>query len=270
VDVQSTMRFYLPGENPVFVFGGADFHTETGDAGPGLYVNTGLGYGRFSDVTPLARAMRIQNMLISRGALTSPLEGSVLMAMAEEIGRRAEYETVAELVDVLVSAVQDAAGVLLDPRSVLAVEDEVLVSGARRYCGWAAQLGIGYEVITPPDEPRDFLVTGAFDMALAPEEASQILLRARVSGPIDIFNTHRLAVSASYENVLGPVSLFNARLSATRIRVAGAEPRNAVSGSFEWSVSFGMTALALQVTLAYPAGAVRLSKDISVSVVMSL
>jgi len=269
-DARGTLRFYLEGERPLFAFGGAHLYMETGDASPGLQVNVGLGYGRFSDVTPLARAMRIEKMLLSRGSLKVPLSESVLMAMAKEIGRGAEYATVAELVDVLVKSVQNAAGVLLDPRVVLAVEDQVLVAGARRYCGWAAQIGIGYTVADPLDGPRDFLVTGEFDMALAPEEASQILLRARLSGPIDIFNTHRLGLSVSYENALGPASALNARLSATRVQVAGAEARTSLSASFGWSVTVGMTALSVQLTLAYPAGAVRVSKDISVSVVMAL
>lgn len=269
-DALGTLRFYLEGERPVFAFGGAHLYMETGDASPGLQVNVGLGYGRFSDVTPLAKAMRIQKMLISRGTLKSALPESVLMAMAKEIGRRAEYATVADLVDALVKEVQNAAGVLLDPRAVLAVEDQVLVAGARRYCGWAAQIGIGYTVADPLDGPRDFLVTGEFDMALAPEEASQILFRARLSGPIDIFNTHRLGLTVSYENVLGPVSVFNARLSATRVQVAGAGARTSLSASLGWSVTVGMTALSLQLTLAYPAGAIRISKDISISVVMLL
>ncbi len=269
-DAQGTFRFYLAREKPVFAFGGAHLYMDTGDVSPGLQVNVGLGYGRFSDVTPLARAMRIQKMLLSRGTLKSALPESVLLAMANEIGRRAEYATVAELVDILVNEVQNAAGVLLDPRGVLAVEDQVLVTGARRYCGWAAQIGIGYTVADPLDGPRDFLVTGEFDMALAPEEASQILLRARLSGPIDIFNTHRLALSVSYENALGPASILNARLSATRVQVAGAEARTSLSASLGWSVTVGMTTLSLQLTLAYPAGAVRISKDISISVVMVL
>jgi hypothetical protein len=93
-----TLRYYLVEETPFFGFGGVEGSLATGQLQPGLALSAGFGYGRFNDVTPLAKAFRIQTDLLSLEAITDRLPDEVLMAIATEIGRQIEYAELKDLV----------------------------------------------------------------------------------------------------------------------------------------------------------------------------
>ena len=60
---------------------------------PEIHVTPGLGYGRFIHVTPLARAVRIEEFLLEEGLIKGPLSKETLVALAQVIDRENEYRT---------------------------------------------------------------------------------------------------------------------------------------------------------------------------------
>ncbi len=264
-----TLRYYLLEEQPLFGFGGYDASLTVGEPLE-LDLDLGVGYGRFSDVTPLAKAMRIQRLLLTREVLTERLPDDVLLTVAEEIGRRIEYETVEELVGVLVDEIEDAVGVQVDARSVLAMEDIVVATGDKRFCGWAVQAGLGYPVLVPEGQEQNLLLTARADLALAPEPGSQILLGARLSGPLNILEQRVVSLSASYEYAMGPGSTLFARATARRTQRPDVDPVDTMSASLRVNFFVGEMAVGVEMAIARPAGAERLSKKLSVSMSMKL
>ncbi len=264
-----TLRYYFGEEQPFFAFAGLSTALDTTLPGPALDVSTGLGYGRFTDVTPLAKAMRIESMLLRRGALPASLSDQVLMTLAREIGRKVEYPTVDDLVQVLVSAIQEAANVRLDARAVLAIEDLVLATGDERHCGWAVQGGFSYEVLDPREGPRDLLLSLSASLALPPAPESQILFEAGLTGPIDISEQHTATLSASYEYAAGALDV-NGALLLTREKLPEEDPLDSAWATLEISFPVQGANVALQLGLAKPAGATRISTDFSVSVTWRL
>ncbi len=264
-----TIRHYFGAEAPLFAFAGLSASFDSVRPSPALEVTTGLGYGRFSDVTPLAKAMRIESTLLHRGALPAALDSQTVMTLAREVGRRDEYPTVDDLVEVLVSAVQDAANVRLEARTVLAIEDIVLATGEDRYCGWATQAGLSYEVLDPREGPQDLLLSASASLALPPTPESQIVFEARLTGPIDIGAQHTATLSASYEYSARGLDV-NAALLLTREKLPEEEPEDSASASLEVSFPVGGANVGVQLAVSKAAEAARASTDLSVTVMWRL
>ena len=62
---RNVVRLYPWGEGILFLFGGMEAAAATGLVQPGLDARAGLGLGRFTDVTPLAKAMEINETLVA-------------------------------------------------------------------------------------------------------------------------------------------------------------------------------------------------------------
>ena len=133
----ATFRYYPIEDALLFAFGGLEASMATGQPRPGIDVRVGVGIGRFSDVTPLAKAITIQKELIGLGALADPVSDDVLLAVAGAIGRRIEYELLKELVADIESLIEAVSGVDLDARALLTIEEIILATGDERRCGWA-------------------------------------------------------------------------------------------------------------------------------------
>lgn len=265
-----TLRLYFQEGAAHFGFLGFEAGLATGQPQLGLRVSGGIGTGRFTDVTPLAKAFRIQSMLLGRKAIPAALPDGTLLAIAKEIGRRLEYAEVKDLVAAVVRLIETAAKVKLDARTVLMVEDEILAVGRDRYCGWALQAGIGYEVMDPYRGPQDLVVTASADAAYAPEVDSQLLLRAALAGPFDIVNQHVLTVTLSYERILGPASLFQGNAVAQRVKAAGEDAALSVSGTVQVSFSIGMANIGISLSLSKAADQTDWTKDLTLSLAMKL
>ncbi len=264
-----TLRYYFGEEQPVFAFAGLSTTLDTALPGPALDVTTGLGYGRFTDVTPLAKAMRIESMLLRRGVLPASLSDQVLLALSEEIGRRVEYPTVNELVQELVSTIQEAAGVDVEARVVLAIEELVLATGDERHCGWAVQGGLSYEVLDPREGPRNVLLSFSGSLALPPAPESQILFEAGLTGPIDISERHTATLAASYEYSVGTLDVM-ATLLLTREKLPDEDALDSALATVDVSFPVRGANVGLQLALSKPAEATRMSTDFSVSVTWRL
>ena len=145
----ATFRYYPVEEALLFAYGGLEGSISTGQPRPGVDVRVGVGIGRFTDVTPLAKAITIEAELLDLRAFVDPLADDTLLAIAEAIGRRIEYESIVNLVSDIESLIEGVAGVELDARALLTIEEVILDAGDDRRCRWALQGGIGYELVDP-------------------------------------------------------------------------------------------------------------------------
>lgn len=264
-DAAGTYRYYFTPDMPTFGFGGLDASVATGQLQPAVYVSVGLGYGRFSDVTPLSKAFKIEAELLKAGAIPMPLSDNELMGIAEVIGS-SQYATVNEQIADVVSHIQTASGVTLTARQVLKVEDLVVATGDARYCGWAVQGGVGYQLMDPYEQPSAFLVTASADAAFVPNPDSQLLFHAGLSGPLNILEQNTLTARASYKYILSETSLL--RASYTVLRVQPLSQPAGISQTAALLIGFDVgssTSLGLQGSLSKPAGASAWAVDISIS-----
>jgi hypothetical protein len=110
-DAAGTFRYYLTQDAPVFGFGSAQVYAATGQLQPAIHIGAGLGYGRFSDVTPLAKAFKIGKELLKVNAISRPLGDNVLMGIASVIG--STYASSNDQIADVVNQIQVASGVIL-------------------------------------------------------------------------------------------------------------------------------------------------------------
>lgn len=273
----ATGRYYFVSGEPYFGFGGLNGSFATGQPQLGLTLSVGAGYGRFSDVTPLAKAFRIQAMLLARKQITQNLPDDTLLAVGKEIGRWAEYAAgkdrataAKDLAAAVVRLIEAAAKVKLDARAVLAVEDEILATGGERYCGWAVQAGLGYELVDPYGGPQDVVVTASADAAYAPTPDGQLLFRALAMGPFDIVNQHTLSVTLSYEQALSPTSSFQGSAALLRVKPLGADPKDSLTVNAQLAFAWGKANVGIGLGLSKAADAPGWSVDVSLSLAMKV
>ncbi len=272
-----TARYYFLSGEPYFGFAGLAGNYATGQLQPGLTASVGVGYGRFADVTPLAKAFRIEKLLLARNVIAQALPDDVLLAVGREIGRWAEYsagktpsEAAKDLAAAVVTLIQRATRATVDPRTVLAIEDVILATGAERYCGWAVQAGLGYELLDPDGGTRDMVLSFAADAAFAPTPEAQLLLRATAVGPFDIANEHTLSFTASYEQELGPTAALEGKLLFQRRKAPGQDPVDSVAASTQVAFTWGKAQIGIGLVLARAAGAPGWSVDVSLSLTMKV
>ncbi len=264
-----TLRYYFGEDMPLFAFGSLSMSAVSIPLDPELDVTAGMGYGRFTDVTPLAKAMRIDRLLVARGATPQPLPDGTLMDMASMIGRLDEYPGVEELVAELVTMLEEEAEANVDPRSVLYVEDIVVETGDNRYCGWAVQAGLSYTLLDPDDGPQDLKLAASASMALPPTPGSQLLFEASLTGPMNIVEHHTLDLSASYEFVGDPLSA-GVDFLLTRRQRPELDPQVSASATFAVSFPVRRATVGIDLQLTKPAAADQLSAEFSVSATLRL
>ena len=89
----SGIRKYFKPEGDLFYSGELRVTDNSDFDRPTIDVTPGVGYGRFIRVTPLAQAVRIEQFLLSEGLIEGPLPKKTLVALAQVIERRDEFET---------------------------------------------------------------------------------------------------------------------------------------------------------------------------------
>ena len=265
-----TFRYYLSEDMPIFGFGGANASYALGQAKPGVNVSLGIGYGRFSDVTPLAKAVNIQKDLLALGAIKDPLSDDTLMAVATEIGKKVEYATIKDLVAAIEPIIEQAAGVTLDARALITVEDDILATGDSASCGWAVQAGLGYELIDAAGGAQDVLVTISGDASLAPAPGSQMTLHATFYGPFDIASENTLNVSTSYDYALKQDIDLIINYQLQRVQPLGGTATDSQSVTASVSFNIGGASISLQAGFSKGVGASDWSKELTVSAGMDL
>jgi hypothetical protein len=272
-----TARYYFVSGEPFFGFAGFNAGYATGQPQPGVTLTLGAGYGRFSDVTPLAKAFRIQKLLLDRKVIARALPDQTLLDVAHEIGRWAEYaegkdalQAAKDLAAAVVVLIEGAAGASVDPRAVLAIEDEILSTAAQRYCGWALQAGFGYELVDPYGGQQDLVVTVSADAAHAPAPDAQILLRAVATGPFDIVNEHTLSATASYEQALSATSSLQAGLALQRVQPRDLDSADSVSAHVQLAFTLGQANLGVGLSVSRAPWQTGWSVDFNLSASMKI
>ena len=299
-----TLRHYLSEERPLFGFGGLEASFTTSQLQPHIELRAGVGYGRFSDVTPLAKALRIEQKLLKLEAISDRLPDEVIMALAEQISRRAEFTSLEELMSTIQTLIEQASGTPLDPLSVvmvgvelntlnellsnieglieeasgttlnaqalLVIQDEMLRTGDERNCGWAVQGGIGYELADPYGGTRDLLLTASADAAFAPNPDSQILLHASFSGPLAAIQENTLGLTGSYVYTLTDQLAFHADYALKCTTQEEGLVNIGHSASFELALGFRGANVALQLALTKEPDVPGWSSDFTVSMAMDL
>ena len=299
-----TLRHYLSEEQPLFGFGGLEASFTTSLPQPHIELRAGVGYGRFSDVTPLAKALRIEQKLLKLEAIPDRLPDAVIMALAEQISRRAEFTSLEELMSTIQTLIEQASGTTLDPlsvvmvgvelntlnellsnieglieeasgttlnaRALLVIQDEMLRTGDERNCGWAVQGGIGYELADPYGGTRDLLLTTSADAAFAPDPDSQILLHASFSGPLAAIQENTLGLTASYVYTLTDQLSFHADYALKCMPKEEGLMNASHSASFELALGLGGANVALQLALTKEPDVSGWSSDFTISMAMDL
>jgi len=210
---------YISTEQDFFAYSGAALRSSSSFQKLGLTFSLGLGVGRFTDVTPLAKATRINDYLVSRGSLTDELHPVDLQILALEIGSAASYESQAALLAVIQEIIETSGSVRLgglDALDISEITRFIQEEGFSRYCGSDLKLGVGYELLDPSGGDNDLLFSGGFDYALATTPKAQFLLQGSFSGPSDIFETHRADFTGSYDYFISNFLSANAAYNWTR------------------------------------------------------
>jgi len=248
--LSSTARYYAEQEFPVYVFGEADGVADISSIASelGLDLRAGIGYGRFYDVTPLAKTLRFQAGLMEIGVLSEPLGDEVLMVIATEVGREIEYETTSDLVTIIETIIENSTGIFLDARALLLIEETLDSGDMNRYCGWTAQAGFGVGLSSIAD-PTDVLLSFTADSAQADGYRVQWAFHMGLSGPFALTSEYNLNASASYEYILQENASLEGLLSYQRSKARNAQPVWVAGGSVELMFEIGTVDMAIQLDL---------------------
>ena len=226
---------YFSSEDAYFAYAGASARSSSSYEVVGLSFNVGLGYGRFTDVTPLAKAVRINEYLVERGSLTDHLHPVDQQIIAREIGSTAYSGSLADLLEVVQDIIEGsglvrAAG--LDALDISEITRFIQERGFSRYCGWDLKFGLGYALLDPSDSGNDLLVSGVLNYAFTTTPKVQFLVQGSFSGPADLLETNRIDVTVAYDFLIADFLNLSATYDFSRETWA-AEPTDIHSLSLD-------------------------------------
>ncbi|MBI1924293.1 hypothetical protein HYR99_08575 [Candidatus Poribacteria bacterium] len=131
---------------------------------PASAVTVGVGYGRFIEATPLAKAVRIEAFLMKEGELKGRLPKAAILEVSQIINRRQEYQDKyggvykKEWYDDIEAVIresgllhEDALGAIGVLRMNEALEREKI---AERFYGWDVTLGSKFDITQPDTDQR--------------------------------------------------------------------------------------------------------------------
>ena len=196
---------YFAAEGDYFAFAGATARSSSSYQSLALSVSFGVGFGRFVDVTPLARATRIDEYLYSSGSLVDHLHPVDLQILADEIGSLTTYDSVAALLEAVQDVLEGSGYVKvegLDALDISEITRLIQEEGFSRYCGWDLKIGLGYEVLDPSGGESDLLITGAFNYAFATTPNEQFLIQGSFSGLPEFLEQNRIDATIGYDCLL--------------------------------------------------------------------
>jgi len=268
----SVKRYFAP-ESAYFGFAGAAGKASSSYKTIGLSVNLGLGYGRFADVTPLVKAMEIDEYLVRRGSLSDHLSDVDLQALAHEIDNQATYGTTADLLAALQEIIEGSG--LTKPRGLDALDisemSKIIADNTHsRYCGGEVKLGVSYEILDPMGGPNDLLATAAVNYAFTATPKSQFLVQGSLSGSYDILKTHQLELTLNYDYLLSELLSLSGSYTFSQ-EAYGGQPTNSHNISVEVSLTPVKTArVTLEVRLSHEPYYLEWSQEVRLSIGMDL
>lgn len=211
-DAAGSFKLYVAPDSLFFGFAGAEGKTSSSYEQVGLTARVGMGYGRFADVTPLAKAMKIDAVLVERGSLSAPSHPKDVEAMAYEIDSVASYTSLADLLDVL-AEILDAAGQTkpggLDALDLYEMGKIVEDAAYTRYCGGEGRLGLAYELLDPMVGPNDLLASVELNYGLTTTPRAQLLVQGKLSTAYDIRRTFLLGANVTYDYLVTDILVFH-------------------------------------------------------------
>jgi len=193
---------YFASEGDSFAYAGARVRSSSSFEAVSLSFDVGLGYGRFTDVTPLAKAVRIDQFLVQRGSLSDHLHAVDQQIIAREIGSAESYDSVADLLAVVLEIISGSGLVKiggLDALDISEITRFIQEKGFSRYCGWDVKFGLGYALLDPSGQNSDLLITGALNYAFTTTPEAQFLVQGSFSGPTDLLETNRADLKIAYD-----------------------------------------------------------------------
>lgn len=98
---EGSLKRYFSPDAAYFGFATVSGKSATSYEALRLEVSLGVGYGRFADVTPLAKAMNIDDYLYEHKSITEHLDDLDLQAIALEIDSIDTYDSLADLLAVI-------------------------------------------------------------------------------------------------------------------------------------------------------------------------
>lgn len=205
ITAEGNLKRYLAPGASFFGFAGVNGKSDSSYEAIRLAIALGIGYGRFADVTPLAKAMNIDDYLVKHESITKHLDGLDLEAIAFEVDSIDTYDSLADLLAVVQEIIEGtgrakAGG--LDALDIYEMGRIIADDDHPRYCGGDIKLGLGYELVDPFGGPNDLLATAAFNYAFTITPQVQFLAQGTFSGSTEIFQTHQVEVALGYDYVL--------------------------------------------------------------------
>ncbi len=210
---------YLTPDGDGFAYAGAVARSSSSFSALGISANIGLGLGRFSDVTPMAVATRIDEDLYRRSRITQRLRTADLLILAYELDNQETYRTQTALLEGVQDVIEGSgfvAGGELSAVDLVRINDLLRDAGFSRYCGMEGRIGVGYEIMDPSGGDNDLLVTAAFNYAHTTTPRSQLLVRGSLSGPPELSVTNRIDVGVQYDHFVAEFCRLRAAYAFAR------------------------------------------------------
>jgi len=273
ITADGNYKRYLSTEEDAFAYAGGSLRSSSSFQRLGLSFNLGVGTGRFTDVTPMAKATRINDYLVERGSLVDDLHSVDLQILALEIGSTSAYESEAELLAVIQEVIENSGLVRLsglDALDIAEITRFIQEEGFSRYCGWDLKIGLGYELLDPSGGGNDLLFSGGFNYAFATTPKAQLLLQGSFSGPTTLLESHRIDFTGSYDYFISNFLSMQATYGFARETWAG-EPTDTHKVSLELVLSPVDTAsVVLGVSLEHRPYYLEWDTDVRLSIEMDL
>lgn len=263
-----TLRFYLDEALPWYAFGGLEGSASL--AAIGLDLRAGTGYGRFTDVTPMSKAVHIERSLLELGVVDVPLTDELLMTVAQTIGRSVEFETIEDIVQSLENAIEAETGASLGTKALLSIEDILKQTQDIRKCGWSVQGGLGYEVIDPENGKHDLLLAFSTDIAWVIATMDQLILHANVSGPLKLDKQSTVNVSGDYDRQMSEDTTMELQFAWQRIDPMVGAITSTWSASAALSYALDLGNIVFQASIGKEPQDARLTTEISISASVDL
>ena len=182
-----------------------------------LEITAGGGIGRFKDVTPLSKAIRLQNSFLDTGVLLGPFTDEKLHEIAQILS--IQGTGLAERIEALERVIEEtgmAADGNLGARALLELESIIESQAEARLCGWEAQASVGLDIKNlPPSEISETLVLN-WNYAVVPDPVTQITAGVRLSTGLDFLTEYALRASASLARRLSDNLRARASYTITR------------------------------------------------------
>ncbi|MCD5416157.1 hypothetical protein LR032_03525 [Candidatus Bipolaricaulota bacterium] len=219
VIAEGDLKRYFAAGAPHFGVAGVRAKTSSAYETIGLFVRLGIGYGRFTDVTPLAKALKINAHLLEQEAISEHLARIDLLSIAHEIDNIDTYETLADLLTVLRQIIEGSGLVRIGGLDALNIYEMArIIEDDRhpRFCGGNVSVGIGYEILDPMKGRNDILATAVFNYALITTPQAQLLISGSFSGAYDFLATHQIRITAAYDYIISDIVSLSALHSFSR------------------------------------------------------